>query len=819
MADFTRYSYDEQLERMTEILKNAPGWGEGFDSTMGQTLIQLVTDVTDNLHFMLERRTIESYITTAGLRSSVIARASELGYRAKRARSTSGTLMVTLGNNATAAADITIPALTSLTSATGKQYVLAEDLVIHSGSTSGTARAKSGTPRSIQIPNSDETFQTSGFVLIRDFEMIDNDSLFVSSNDVEYLDVKKNLDGSPARRALSFLSENDAFYDIRYDVNGMRVIFGDNRFGKKPDGLININYIEVPEEDEELLQLNVEFSLGVSELFDADGNSYDFEIVSQSRFRGGNSPESISQIKENAVTYHKTNGRAVTTDDYNFWVLESGIGNIVDVQTSGEHELDSIVHNISNVYVNYVSMDGDNLDVDDINRLRIYFKPLQVVGSNLIIRPAQSLSVKINIMAARDKDLPISDSEFYNIIHRFITDYFQMRKGSIGRKVQKSDIINDIYKLRTTRNGIEYKVIDYVRIDMEAVNSIDNNSLSNATITISDNYTPVDGDELIVGISVGTEDPHYVVVEVEETDNRYDILLKLRDKILEVSDLRTFINLSGIAVDEFNYPLPYNLINPNPLQSFITVNSLGSDIEINRRYFSPRGVKLDVIPVYDGTTINFEAPSDSDVIVLKRDKIRAEDEDEITTVSAGQSYTLTTDGTIEAVRLQLVSNSNQELNVVTTYNNNIGVDINLVIETVDGFGEFFVSSDHGDLQNYVTISSKSVVTRRTRSIGQGTINIMEGSLRITDIFGETLYTTNKYGEFFDVAGVPVTGWVNHRTGEVELPSGIVNDAHYFIFSQDKWQNIGADQFSRLSLIAPNSSLNNQNPNISTIEVS
>jgi len=819
MSDFTRYSYDEQVARMTELLRVAPGWGEGFDSTMGQSLIQLVADVTDNLHFMLERRTIESYITTASLRSSIIARASEMGYRFKRVKSNSGMVKMTLidgdQNILTAQSNITIPALTSITNS-GNQYVLAEDLIIQTGESEGTALIKHGTPRTIQISPTDETFQTRGYILIRDFEQIENGSFIVRSGGIEYLDVAKNLNGSPARRALSFLSPNDAYYDIRYEVNGMRVIFGDNLFGKKPDDFITIEYVEVDpnEENETLLMTGVEFSLGTSEVFDMDGNSYQFKIENTTQIRGASPQETNEQIKENAIAYHKTNGRAVTLDDYNFWIRESGIGNIIDARTSGEYELDSIVYNMNNVYITYLTASGEELTLEEKQHMIEYLRPIQMAGVHNVIHPADLLGVKINLMPVRDRDLPISNSEFYNIIYRFLDEYFQLRRGSIGREIQKSDIINAMYGLRTSRNGIEYKVIDYVRIDMEAIYPFSVPVVTNnAVININTDYTPSDGDEFVILI-----DNSPVFTSVDDSDTRYDILLKARDNILAETKIKATMYLRGATVDEFGWPEPFNLINSNPLFNYITPQELDTDIELLRRYFSPRPEKLDIIPVYDNTEISFTAPSDTDIIVWRREDIRGDSEETITTVTAGSQYSLFADGTYEGVRLEPTSQSSFELQVVTIYPSSEGVSIDLVLETPDSFGKFSLDVSHGDLSEYVTDIYRIILPRRTQRIGQGTRNILEGSLQILDSNSDVVYTSNAMGDIFDSHGNLVSGWVNHRSGEVELPVDIADGDYMFKFSQDKWQNLRTDALSALSLIPPKPTLNGQEVSLSTIEV-
>ena len=119
MLDYTNYDYQALVDRMTEILKDADGWGDAYQSSTGQTLIQLMADVTDHLHYMLERRTLESFLETAKLRSSIVARASDLGYRPERIKSHTGTLEVTLvddnGDPTPAVGEVNLAAMKGIT--------------------------------------------------------------------------------------------------------------------------------------------------------------------------------------------------------------------------------------------------------------------------------------------------------------------------------------------------------------------------------------------------------------------------------------------------------------------------------------------------------------------------------------------------------------------------------------------------------------------------------------------------------------------------------------------------------------------------------
>lgn len=92
----TNYEYEDLREKIEERLRTKPGWGDSYESTVGQNLIDIAADAADVLSYMLERRSQESFQSTARLRSSVVSKASEAGYRSRRALAANGQLELKL---------------------------------------------------------------------------------------------------------------------------------------------------------------------------------------------------------------------------------------------------------------------------------------------------------------------------------------------------------------------------------------------------------------------------------------------------------------------------------------------------------------------------------------------------------------------------------------------------------------------------------------------------------------------------------------------------------------------------------------------------
>src|SRR5690554_1781056 len=196
---------------------------------------------------MFERRSQESFQTTARLRSSVASRASELGYRSRRAIAASGLITLRLINEdgspkpVEAGGEVIIPEGTPLTFDDEDFYTTAE-YIIEEGMSEIEISVSQGVVEELTFnPNSEETFVSSDYVLIPDYEYIDENSLVVISENIEYRDVKElDQENGIGIGSLSFSEprsghEGGAYYDVRYAHDGLRIQFGDHLCGRTPE--------------------------------------------------------------------------------------------------------------------------------------------------------------------------------------------------------------------------------------------------------------------------------------------------------------------------------------------------------------------------------------------------------------------------------------------------------------------------------------------------------------------------------------------------------------------------------------------------------
>ncbi len=234
MTDYTNYNYEELVQAVTEKVQDANGWGDGYTSSMGQTIIQTIAFTVDQLHYMLERRNQESYLPTAVLPSSVRSLANTQGYRPRRKISSRGTVRLDLedenGAPTSAIGSINIPRYTRVVWE-NNEFLVNEDVTIEPGESYAEFEIVQGTFQQYEEDPSDTTtnLYKHNFVLFTEYTNIEDTTLEVEVDGEEYFDVAEERNDQPALESLSFAGEEDRVYDVRIANDGLRVLFGSVR--------------------------------------------------------------------------------------------------------------------------------------------------------------------------------------------------------------------------------------------------------------------------------------------------------------------------------------------------------------------------------------------------------------------------------------------------------------------------------------------------------------------------------------------------------------------------------------------------------------
>ena len=473
MTDYTKYDFNQILERLSDLVQEEEGFGQAYKSSNTQTFLEAVADITDHLHYMLERRSRENFLPTAKLDSSVLANVNLIGYRPRRIVSAKGTLELTIldsdGNETSPEGIIKIPRFTKVFFG-DRKFITLEEIEITPNDSGATFEVAEGTLQSLTFdPQEDNLLSNYGFILIEDYQQMDNDIIEVNSETEKYLDVRKTSDNGIYYESLSFASSDDAAYDIRIAHDGLRVVFGNNYFGKFPDSSITIEYLETSGPEIRIINTGLSFEFEDSILTDDYNvfppNEYSYSLKNITEIGNGLEAEKPIDIKKFAPEFVRSGNRAVTNNDFRYWAIQSGIAGIVDAYSYGEEEIGITVFNMNNIYLTYLKEDGSALTNYEKKDLKDYFDNLKIITTQLVFKQAELIPISFDIRVGRGKRLEMANSELFDIIKNEIKDWFEFKDGSIGGTFYLSELIEHFQSFTVVRDGIEKDLVSWITID------------------------------------------------------------------------------------------------------------------------------------------------------------------------------------------------------------------------------------------------------------------------------------------------------------------------------------------------------------------
>lgn len=330
-ADFSEYTYDVVLEQLQTLLAQKGTWTQFNEAGIGETLLEAVALICDKLHYNLERRVEENYITTAKLRSSIVALAKLVGYTPRRKVSATGSVKFSLSagywDSHGSSVDIPVDTVVSNGSTV---FVTTEAASLGVGVyETGWVSVKQGTRKEIQqtgdgtssqyvdIPNSGE-----------DVDAVEETSIEVYVDDVLWTEVDTFYDGTTTDADGSTVAKN--CYVVERFANYLRIWFGDAVNGKIPPNgsTIEVKWIETDGSGGNIIAPDMITAT-------THGNS-SISVSDSTAMTGGEEEESTEEIRRNAPLVWSSQGRCVTRQDYIGYI--SSLPGVEAVNVWGEEE-------------------------------------------------------------------------------------------------------------------------------------------------------------------------------------------------------------------------------------------------------------------------------------------------------------------------------------------------------------------------------------------------------------------------------------------------------------------------------------------------
>lgn len=859
--DYTKYDYNALVAQARALLRSQGGWADAYQSSTGTVLIQLLAATVDQLSYYMERRVSESYLPTAKLQSSVGAISNLLGYRPTRAISASGDMQLRLidSNNLTIipAGNITIPKYSKI-EFDGKNFVNTTEINISPLDTPPyTFIAKEGTVQELTYDPSDATgtlFQ-KGYILITDYEYIEENSLVITTPTQEFYDVKEPHDGAPALESLAFAGPTDPVYDLRITNEGLQLLFGDDINGAKPVGTLTVKYILSSGETVLIPSTELDFVFEQSKLVDDSipVKEYTYELINTSSIDGAFEPESIEKTKKNAPDYIRSGARAVVGNDYSYWVRKSGIGGVVDCAVYGEQEVGISVINSNVVWVTVLNRSGTPLTNSEVQELRDYMDTYKTITTHLVIQPADIIPLAIKIRLKRSNFVTAANSEIFDFVKSSMNNLFVLDEGALARTIYHSDLVNYVTGLQIIKDGIGKDITQYANIEIKALEKIEFplSKTDNSVISIDNG---ADGKDFIISIN-GKE--YKQTWSASDTTTIVASALGARVAIDEFVETSVSTDTITISLDQTTRSNELTYSNDFSQSIYTFTGATYTFGSLN----GPTNGAADATKIEEDNTfadhgfniVANSGPKTFSIYAISGEKTELhlsfyntnDGERSATVYDLATGIVVSGTGTIETIAggwyRCTISISSSTIADVIKVRNYSGSTTNYQGVTGEGiyvFGAQLVYSTTPShyLPTTGAARTKSPETAPYTLSFNGTTTIADISLHETWQLPVSQLKNDDDSNLFvpgsvefikedgtvlltdDGAGNIGTGTVNYVTGEVVLPVSLDDGVYYFRYSQDQDNNFVANPRQTFSYYQPKAKYSDTTETLSTIEI-
>jgi len=338
--DYTNRDYAsiraDILARASVIM---PEWTSRESSDYGMMLVDLWAYLADNMHYYVDRVAQEAFLETATQRSSVLALANLLGYKAQGTKNASTTIY--LDPSESIATDVLPVLIPSGTRFIGKSSIDNSDVTFLSTTPIAINVTKTPVPGYVVYTKSGgniplgviegETFTEAYTSAYGAGQQIVLNKQNVVSNSIS-VTVNEGVSGSNVQYSqierLTDATNTDLVYTIRITSDNYTIItFGNNANGKIPttNSVITVNY-NTSRGAEGNVSANTitEFE----SLDPAEGADYDGLVIipNANKALGGSDPEDIEALRLNISAAFRSQDRAVSLQDYEDMALRvSGV--------------------------------------------------------------------------------------------------------------------------------------------------------------------------------------------------------------------------------------------------------------------------------------------------------------------------------------------------------------------------------------------------------------------------------------------------------------------------------------------------------------
>ena len=450
--DYTQYNRDELISHIQSEVINKTKLQDIYAGSTVQTYIRTFAALVDQLHYYIERRVQESYLTTARLATSVNTIAGSYGYRPPLRTAPNGTIEVDIldnaGNSTNPSGTIKINKFDKLSYKGNEYYTTEEKDIDNNTSLPVSVKIKQGVlhTQTFDTTVKNTTFDLNSYILVdaNNYRKIDESSIEITTQDNTFTSVDEASGNQPPIGSLTNAGSDDKVYDIRLSNDGMRIYFGNGINGYRPVGTVTIKYIITEGANLSVPLTGRTFLFSSPKLSDDLGNSYDYSVTNTTPIDGGKNEQSLTRTQELAPDRLKTNDRMVRFSDFETFIIESGIAGLVAIKVYGEQKSNLSPNTMNNVNATYLKSNGNDLTSTEHQDLIDYIDWYKVAVPVMILKNASFCQTYYDIKCWKSDNTSLPNTSVYTRVKDYFTDYYKFDADSLGREIYKSQIVDDI---------------------------------------------------------------------------------------------------------------------------------------------------------------------------------------------------------------------------------------------------------------------------------------------------------------------------------------------------------------------------------------